>query len=116
MANDSFDRVSGIIGEAMSDAWKKIIHDLADVASGRKSASAASVGAHALVLDDIKEFFRVAGGANLAINFPAVVPRTPIGVFYADVIEHGVPSARSAATPGTKGVTGNISIGIGISF
>jgi hypothetical protein len=89
---------------------------LAGIAQTNKNTATLSIGAQTLSLDDVKEFFKIAGGANLTVNFPAVLPKSPIGIFYADVVQHGVPSARMQPGPSPAGINGSISIGIGISF
>ena len=117
MTTEAFDRVSAIIGTVMNDAWVRIITDLAEVAKGAKSPSHLLVsGPSALSLSDIKDFFAVAGGANLEINFPCVVPKDRVGLFQAACVDHGIPSALSAKNPAVTGISGSISIGVGISF
>ncbi len=45
---DAFDKVSAIIGDAMNDAWIKIIGDLADAAKTGKAPVIAAVAPDAL--------------------------------------------------------------------
>lgn len=118
MSTDAFDKVSSIIGNAMNDAWTKIITDLADVAKGNKPVTNLLVApaAGALSLDEVKSFFAVAGGANMDISFPSVIAKQPIGLFRASCVDHGIPSKFVAGGPAISGISGSISIGVGISF
>ena len=110
MSDDAYAKVSKVIGDAMNDAWKKIIGDLANVAKGQSPIS--SLGVSNLSLDDIKTFFASAGGANLAIAFPSAVAREQVELFRAAVIPHGVAQAGGPSAL----ISGEISIGVGIRF
>ena len=119
MSTDSFDKVSGIISNAMNDAWTKIITDLADVAKGSKPVANLLVApaAGTLSLGDVKNFFALAGGANMDISFPCVIAKQPIGLFRASCVDHGIPTKFvSVGGPSVAGISGSISIGVGISF
>ena len=118
MSTESFDLVSKVIGDAMDEAWNKIIGDLASAARGEAdlaSIQSAVPKASVLSLEHIQGFFKVAGGANLAIAFPAVLPKQPIGLFYAHQHQTGVQSAMATKLAPSK-VTGSISIGVQINF
>jgi hypothetical protein len=118
MSTDAFDKVSSIIGNAMNDAWTRIITDLADVAKGSKPVTNLLVGpTGTLSLDEVKGFFAVAGGANMDISFPCVMGKQPIGLFRASCVDHGIPTKFAAVGgPSVTGISGSISIGVGISF
>ena len=118
MSTDAFDKVSSIIGNAMNDAWTKIITDLADVAKGTKPVTNLLVAptAGTLSLDEVKSFFAAAGGANMDISFPCVIGKQPIGLFRASCVDHGIPTKFASAGPNIAGISGSISIGVGISF
>lgn len=118
MTTDAFEKVSGVIGNAMNEAWVKIISDLADIAKGAKSPSHLLVtgGANVLSLDDIREFFECAGGAHLDITFPCVVAKDKIDLFQAQCVDHGIPSRFMSPGLAATRISGTISIGVGISF
>lgn len=113
---DSFDTVASVVGKHMDLAWKNIMTELSDVATGKKSHSEVAVlatGGPALVSQQIiSDFFGQLGGASLAIDFSN---RNAKG----QVVKHSAyaldltPAGTAAAA---MSVEGSITIGGTIRF
>lgn len=106
MANtDAYEKVAGVVGDEMDKAWKNIISKLA---ASNVSGIAAFDGGR-LTSDDLKVFFEVLGGAQMALSFQS---RQPKGERVHSTSLDIEPQAGSPATP----ISGEISIGGSIRF
>jgi hypothetical protein len=106
MANtDAYEKVAGVVGDEMDKAWKNIMSRLA--ASNVSGIAAFDGGS--LTSDDLKAFFEVLGGAQMALSFQS---RQPKGERVRSTSLDIEPQAGSPATL----ISGEISIGGSIRF
>lgn len=64
----TYEKVAGIIGDEMDNAWKNIMEKLA------KADVSAMSGEQTLSNSDLQDFFKNLGGAHIGINFSSLTP------------------------------------------
>jgi hypothetical protein len=106
MANtDEYEKVADVVGDEMDKAWKNIMSKLA--ASNVSGIAAFDGGS--LTSDDLKSFFEVLGGVQMALSFQS---RQPKGERVRSTSLDIEPQTGSPATL----ISGEISIGGTIRF
>jgi len=95
----AYEKVAGVIGEEMDNAWKNIMDRLSQ--NGPSALSGATISSQ-----ELKEFFDNLGGARLGVDFASRAQKGQVERFSAYKIS---PSPSVAAS-------GSISIGVNVSF
>ena len=104
MAQSGYEKVSAVIGEEMDKAWKNILEKLA-----QGNVQALSGGSTSLAQNDLQDFFKKLGGAQMGIAFSCVEAKGESTRFYA----HSLAPTNAITTMGFEG---SISIGVNIRF
>ena len=65
---DAYKKISGIIGDAMSDAFHKIMHDIGDAAKSEGGKNVKVAGA-TIATSELKDFLDVMGSCDLNLIF-----------------------------------------------
>lgn len=110
---EGFDVVSSIVGNAMDNAWKEIIGNLAKAATGEVSIDdiqPLAISGLKVNSEHLQDFFSKAGGAQMSLYFPSVLPRIPVEVVRTANIVHGVASVLGENSLHTAGADLSISI------